>query len=199
MEAWDSSRIPRMGVIGRPLLRSMPVEARLTLSCRYIYVIFFGPKGHFVMNKYLYYWTWNLVIILLLYVWFEHLGHTYRGFVPSFSERGMTWSLMLGSWVFMLWEKLWPLNESSTKKSSKPNSHKNQTHEKHGSEVDVGCGPIFSMNMTMGLKITCETLTNSPAIPLLPMYQISTLWIFATPHTCARSHRPRSSLQSTNS
>jgi hypothetical protein len=38
-----------------------PVEARLTLSCRCIYVIFFGPKGHFVMNKYLCYWTWNLV------------------------------------------------------------------------------------------------------------------------------------------
>jgi hypothetical protein len=42
------------------------------------------------MNKYLYYWTWNLVIILLLYVWFEHSRHTYEGFVPSFSERGMT-------------------------------------------------------------------------------------------------------------
>jgi hypothetical protein len=64
---------------------------------------------------------------------------------------------------------------------------------------DVGCGPIFSMNMTMGVKITCETLTNSPAVPLLPMQQISTLWIFATPHTCARSRRARSSLQSTNS
>jgi hypothetical protein len=25
-----------------------------------------------------------------LYVWFEHPGHTYGGFVPSFSERGMT-------------------------------------------------------------------------------------------------------------
>jgi hypothetical protein len=33
-----------------PIVR--PVEARLTLSCRYFYVIFFGPKGHFVMNKY---------------------------------------------------------------------------------------------------------------------------------------------------
>jgi hypothetical protein len=32
-----------------------PVEAHLTLSCRCFYVIFFGPKGHFVMNKYLYY------------------------------------------------------------------------------------------------------------------------------------------------
>jgi hypothetical protein len=32
-----------------------PVEARLTLSCRCFYVIFFGPKGLFVMNKYLYY------------------------------------------------------------------------------------------------------------------------------------------------
>jgi hypothetical protein len=31
------------------------VEARLTLSCRCIYVIFFGPKGHFVLNKYLCY------------------------------------------------------------------------------------------------------------------------------------------------
>jgi hypothetical protein len=41
----------------------------------------------------------------------------------------------LGSWVFMLWEKLWPLNESSSEKSRKPNSHKNQTHEKHESEV----------------------------------------------------------------
>jgi hypothetical protein len=55
-----------------------------------LYVIFFGPKGHFVMNRYLYYWTWNLVIILLLYVWFEHPGLTYGGFVPSLSERGMT-------------------------------------------------------------------------------------------------------------
>jgi hypothetical protein len=32
-----------------------PVEARLTLSCCCFYIIFFGPKGHFVMNKYLYY------------------------------------------------------------------------------------------------------------------------------------------------
>jgi hypothetical protein len=55
---------------------------------------------------------------------------------------------------------------------------------------DVGCGPIFSMNMTMGVKITCEMLTNSPAVPLLPMQHISTLWIFSTPHTCARSRRP---------
>jgi hypothetical protein len=31
------------------------VEAHLTLSCHCIDVIFFGPKGHFVMNKYLYY------------------------------------------------------------------------------------------------------------------------------------------------
>jgi hypothetical protein len=30
------------------------VEARLTLSCHCFYVIFFGPKGNFVMNKYLY-------------------------------------------------------------------------------------------------------------------------------------------------
>jgi hypothetical protein len=44
------------------------VKARLMLSCHYIYLIFFGPTGHFVMNKYLYYGTWNLVIILLLYV-----------------------------------------------------------------------------------------------------------------------------------
>jgi hypothetical protein len=42
------------------------------------------------MNRYLYYWTWILVIILLLYMWFEHPGHTYGGFVPSFTERGMT-------------------------------------------------------------------------------------------------------------
>jgi hypothetical protein len=42
-------------LLGRPLLQSTPVEAHLTLSCRCIYVIFFGPKGHFVMNKYLYY------------------------------------------------------------------------------------------------------------------------------------------------
>jgi hypothetical protein len=45
-----------------------PVEARLMLSYCCFYVIFFGPKGHFVMNKYLYYRTWILVIILLLYV-----------------------------------------------------------------------------------------------------------------------------------
>jgi hypothetical protein len=31
------------------------VKARLTLSFSNFYVIFFGPKGHFVMNNYLYY------------------------------------------------------------------------------------------------------------------------------------------------
>jgi hypothetical protein len=93
MEVWDSSRIPKM-VVRQASPTVKPVEARLTLSCRCIYVIFFGPKGRFVMNKYLYYWTWNLVIILLLYVWFEHPGHTYGGFVPSFSEWGMTISNM---------------------------------------------------------------------------------------------------------
>jgi hypothetical protein len=64
---------------------------------------------------------------------------------------------------------------------------------------DVGCGPIFLMNTTMGVNITCEMLMNSPDVPLLSMQQISNLWIFATPHTCAHSRRPRSSLQSTNS
>jgi hypothetical protein len=32
-----------------------PMEARLMLRCRCIDVIFSGPKGHFVMNKYLCY------------------------------------------------------------------------------------------------------------------------------------------------
>jgi hypothetical protein len=41
--------------------------------------------------------------------------------------------------------------------------------KKYNFLFDVGCGPIFSMNTTMGVKITCETLTNSPAVPLLPM------------------------------
>jgi hypothetical protein len=89
MEVWDSSRILRM-VVRQASPTVKPVEARLTLSCRCFYVIFFGPKGRFVMNKYLYYWTWNLVIKLLLYVWFEHPGHMYGSFVPSFSEWGMT-------------------------------------------------------------------------------------------------------------
>jgi hypothetical protein len=62
MEVWDSSRIPKM-VVRQASPTVKHVEARLTLSCHYIYVIFFGPKGHFVMNKYLCYWTWNLVII----------------------------------------------------------------------------------------------------------------------------------------
>jgi hypothetical protein len=34
---------------------------------------------------------------LLLYVWFEHPGHTYGGFVPSFLERGMTWAEFAGT------------------------------------------------------------------------------------------------------
>jgi hypothetical protein len=51
---------------------------------------FLWTQGSFVINRYLYYGTWILVIILLLYVLFEHPGHTYRGFVPSFSEWGMT-------------------------------------------------------------------------------------------------------------
>jgi hypothetical protein len=85
----------RRRLLGRPLLRSTPVEAHLKLSYRCIDVIFFGPKGHFIINKYLYYWTWNLFIILLLYVWMKHPRHTYGGFVPTFSERGMTISHVL--------------------------------------------------------------------------------------------------------
>jgi hypothetical protein len=54
MESWDSSRIPRM-VVRQASSTVKPVEAHLTLSCRCNYVIFFGPKGRFVMNKYLYY------------------------------------------------------------------------------------------------------------------------------------------------
>jgi hypothetical protein len=51
MDVWDSSRIPKTVVRqASPIVK--PVEARLTLSCRCIYVIFFEPKGHFVMNKY---------------------------------------------------------------------------------------------------------------------------------------------------
>jgi hypothetical protein len=54
MDVWDSSRILRTVVRqASPTVKS--VEARLTLSCCCFYVIFFGPKGHFVMNKYLYY------------------------------------------------------------------------------------------------------------------------------------------------
>jgi hypothetical protein len=89
MKVWDTSRIPKT-VVRQASPTVKPVEAHLTLSCRCIYVIFFGPKGHFVMNKYLCYWTLHLFIILLLYVWFEHLGHTYGGFIPSFSERSVT-------------------------------------------------------------------------------------------------------------
>jgi hypothetical protein len=89
MEVWDSSRIPKT-VIRQASPTVKPVEARLTLSCHCIDVIFFGPKGHFVMNKYSYYWTWNLFIILLLYVWMKHPGYTYGGFVPPISEQGMT-------------------------------------------------------------------------------------------------------------
>jgi hypothetical protein len=54
MEVWDSSRIPKT-VVRQASLTVKPVDACLTLSCRCIDVIFFGPKGHFVMNKYLYY------------------------------------------------------------------------------------------------------------------------------------------------
>jgi hypothetical protein len=46
------------------------------------------------MNKYLYYWTWNLFIILLLYVWMKHPGHTYGGFVPTILEWGVTVDLL---------------------------------------------------------------------------------------------------------
>jgi hypothetical protein len=54
MEVWDTSRILRT-VVRQTSPTVKPVEARLMLSCHCIYVIFFGPKGHFVMNKYLYY------------------------------------------------------------------------------------------------------------------------------------------------
>jgi hypothetical protein len=37
--------------------------------------------------------------------------------------------------VHAMRKKLWPLNESSTEKSHKSNSHKNQAHEKHWSKV----------------------------------------------------------------
>jgi hypothetical protein len=54
MEVWETSRIPKM-VVRQASPTVKPVEAHLTLSCRCIYVILFGPMGHFVMNKYLCY------------------------------------------------------------------------------------------------------------------------------------------------
>jgi hypothetical protein len=54
MEVWDTSRIPKT-VVRQASPTVKPVEAHLMLSCHCIYVIFFGPKGHFVMNKYLCY------------------------------------------------------------------------------------------------------------------------------------------------
>jgi hypothetical protein len=54
MEVWDASRITKTVV--RQASHSVDaVDAHLTLSSRCIDVIFFGPKGHFVINKYLYY------------------------------------------------------------------------------------------------------------------------------------------------
>jgi hypothetical protein len=45
---------------------------------------------HYVRNITHLFTTLHLFIILLPSVWFEHPGHTYGGFVPSFSELGMT-------------------------------------------------------------------------------------------------------------
>jgi hypothetical protein len=51
MEVRDSSRIPKTVVrLASPTVK--PMEARLTLSYCCIYVIFFGPKGHFVISTY---------------------------------------------------------------------------------------------------------------------------------------------------
>jgi hypothetical protein len=44
----------------------------------------------FVRNNTCLFVTFPLFIILLPCMRFEHPGHTYGGFVPSFSERGMT-------------------------------------------------------------------------------------------------------------
>jgi hypothetical protein len=49
----------------------------------------------------------HLFIILLPYVWFEHPGHTYGGFVPSFSERGVT------SLIKLLQNIKWPRSSPS--------------------------------------------------------------------------------------
>jgi hypothetical protein len=81
-------------------------------------VIFLGPKGHFVMNKYLYYWTWNLFIILLLYVWMKNPGHTYGGFVPAISERGMT--SIYQSYLQIIWTVMFQLEYRSCWRFSRP-------------------------------------------------------------------------------
>jgi hypothetical protein len=45
--------------------------------------------------------------MLLLYVWFEHPRHTYGGFVPSFSERGMPMIILVTTiptyWILPWW------------------------------------------------------------------------------------------------
>jgi hypothetical protein len=51
---------------------------------------------------------------------------------------------------------------------------------------DEGCGPIFSMNMTMGVKITCETLTNSPDVPpAANATDLNPMDIHNTTHLCS--------------
>jgi hypothetical protein len=53
----------------------------------------------------------HLFIILLPCVWFEHPGHTYGGFVPYFSERGMTIT-QPGAGPIYWWPNLMSLEKS---------------------------------------------------------------------------------------
>jgi hypothetical protein len=98
MESRFPARFQR-GLLGRPLRGSMPMKAHPTRSffcC--IDVIFFRPMGHYVRINYSVLLNMAPVYILLLYVWFEHPGHTYGGFVSALSEQGTT-PLSLSSYM----------------------------------------------------------------------------------------------------
>jgi hypothetical protein len=77
-------------LLGGPLQQSSLWSCTTLSYFRCFDVIFFRPPGHYVRNITHLLITLHLFIILLPCVWFEHPGHTYGGFVPSFSERIMT-------------------------------------------------------------------------------------------------------------
>jgi hypothetical protein len=110
------------------------------------------------------------VIILLLYIWFEHPGHTYRGFGPTFSDRGMTESEeydakenSCATKIDPLTQKFWGLDFNKTSAS-----------EKHWAEHEFQAHPSDGKKKTSS-KISSDTVLDKlrnrlsgPALPTVP-------------------------------
>jgi hypothetical protein len=114
------------------------------------------------MNKYLYYWTWNLFIILLLYVWMKHPGHTYGGFVPAISEQGMTLRYQIGAFQGMTkwsWPNVKIIVTTGVHLTCGPSGPDPRPSGPRGRPTDPSPWPVSQGLRRYGLSLGCHAST----------------------------------------